>query len=171
MLRWVERGFRLDLYLPYYIELRQRLMTRRIAPKIVDADPQEGIKPTQIVQPRQTYLLPAGAHALGIELDDQACWPEAVSCQYNVTDMQSLAEAVEFVKKLEGALVIGVAAYRLPDRGIQRMIADLLAVTHCKPWLLLLNKNPAALVTESREMAWFRLAENCQIPAEHVITS
>jgi hypothetical protein len=51
------------------------------------------------------------------------------------------------------------------------MIADLLAVTHCKPWLLLLNKNPAALVTESREMAWFRLAENCQIPAEHVITS
>ncbi|MDC8444380.1 MAG: DUF2868 domain-containing protein [Nitrosomonas sp.] len=171
MLRWAERGFRLDLYLPYYVELRQRLMTRGTASKVIDADPLAGMEPPKIVHPRQTYLLPAGAHALGIELDDQTCWPEAFSCQYNIVDMQSLAEAVECVKKLKGALVIGVAAYRLPDRGIQRMIADLLAVTHCTPWLLLLNKNPAVPVTESREMAWFRLAENCQIPAEHVITS
>lgn len=171
MLRWAERGFKLDLYLPYYVELRQQLMTRRTTSKVVDADPLAGIEPTQIVQPRQTYLLPAGAHALGIELDDQACWPESLSCQYNIVDMQSLAEAVEYVKKLEGALVIGVAANRLPDRGIQRMIADLLAVTHCTPWLLLLNKNPAVPVVEGREMAWFRLAENCRIPAEHVITT
>lgn len=171
MLKWAERGFRLDLYLPYYVELRQRLMTRRTASKVVDADPLAGIESAQIVQPRQTFLLPTGAHAIGMELDDQARWPETFSCQYNIVDMQSLAEAVEYVKKLNGALVIGVAAYRLPDRGIQRMIADLIAVSHCTPWLLLLNKNPAVPVTESREMAWFRLAQNCQIPAEHVITS
>ncbi|MBX3640208.1 MAG: DUF2868 domain-containing protein [Nitrosomonas sp.] len=171
MLRWSERSFRLDLYLPYYIELRQRLMTRKAVSKVIDADPQAGMRPVEIVQPRETYLLPSGAHAIGIELDDQVCWPETVSCQLNVTDMQSMAEAVEYVKKLQGMLVIAVAAYRLPDRGVQRMIGDLLAATHCTPWLLLLNKNPLVPVTESREMAWFRLAENCKIPAEHVITS
>lgn len=171
MLRWSERSFRLDLYLPYYIELRQRLMTRKAVSKVIDADPQAGMRPVEIVQPRETYLLPSGAHVIGIELDDQVCWPETVSCQLNVTDMQSMAEAVEYVKKLQGMLVIAVAAYRLPDRGVQRMIGDLLAATHCTPWLLLLNKNPLVPVTESREMAWFRLAENCKIPAEHVITS
>ena len=34
----------------------------------------------------------------------------------------------------------------------------------------LLNKNPAVSVTSSRELAWFRLAQACDIPAEHVIT-
>ncbi len=170
MLRWSERRFRLDLYLPYYIELRQRLMARKAASKVIDADPQAGVKPAEIAQPRETYRLPSGAYAIGIELDDQVCWPETVSCQFNVTDMQSMAEAVEYVKKLEGMLVIAVAAYRLPDRGVQRMIGDLLTATRCKPWLLLLNKNPPMPVAESREMAWFRLAENCKIPVEHVIT-
>jgi len=170
MLRWVERSFKLDLYLPYYIDLRQQLMTRKAAARVIDADPMAGVKPVDIVPPRESLALPVDAYALGVELDDKICWPETVFCQLNLVDMQSMEEALEQVKKLKGALIIGVAVYRLPDRGVQRMIRDLLAVTQSTPWLLLLNKNPVVPVTESRELAWFRLAEACQIPAEHVVT-
>ena len=170
MLKWSERSFRLDFYLPYYIDLRQRLMTRKTAPQVIDADPLADVKPAEVVQPDETYALPADAYAVGIELDDRACWPTTASCQHNITDMQSMEDTLAYVKKLKGPLAIGVAAYRLPDRGVQRMITEVLAATCCTPWLLLLNKTPAVTVSESRELAWFRLAEQCGIPAEHVIS-
>ena len=170
MLKWSERNFKLDLYLPYYIDLRQRLMTRKAVSQVIDADPMAGVNSVEVEQPRETYALPINAYALGIELDDQILWPESVSSQLNIIDMQSMEEAAEWVKNLKGSLIIGIAAYRLPDRGIQRMIRDLVHATQCTPWLLLLNKNPAVPVNESRELAWFRLAEICEIPAEHVVT-
>jgi hypothetical protein len=41
--------------------------------------------------------------------------------------------------------------------------------SRAQPWLILLRK-PSAPVANAREFAWFRLAEACGIPAEHVIT-
>lgn len=172
MLKWSERRFKLDLYLPYYIDLRQRLMARKVSSKVIDADPMAGAEPAEILPPHDlTGTLPAGAYAVGIELDDQISWPESVSCQLNIIDMETQQKAIECVKKMQGALLIGVAAYRLPDRGVQRIVRDLLTTANASnPWLVLLNKQPAVPVTNSREQAWFRLAEACEIPAEHVIT-
>jgi len=170
MLKWSEYRFKLDLYLPYYIDLRQRLMARKVNSKIIDADPLAGERPAEVVHHPVNHTIPANAHALGIELDNQINWPDSVICRLNIVDQQTHEEAIELVKKLNGSLVIGVAVFRLPDRGVQRIVRDLLAATNCKPWLILLNKDTAESVTNSRELAWFRLAEACEIPAEHVIT-
>lgn len=170
MLKWSEHRFKLDLYLPYYIDLRQRLMTRNDGPKIIDADPFAGVKSTEVHHVPTSSTIPENAYVLGIELDGQINWPDSITCRLNIIDQQTQEDAIGLVKKLDGPLVIGVAAYRLPDRGVQRIIKDILAATKCKPWLILLNKNPAVSVSNSRELAWFRLAEACHIPAEHVIT-
>lgn len=170
MLKWSEHRFKLDLYLPYYIDLRQRLMANKATSKIIDADPLAGVKPVEIQHAPVNNVVPANAHALGIELDDQINWPDSVTCRLNIIDQQTQEDAIELVKKLDGSLLIGVAAYRLPDRGIQRIIKEILAATKCKPWLVLLNKKPVVSISNSRELAWFRLAEACEIPAEHVIS-
>ncbi|PTN11721.1 DUF2868 domain-containing protein [Nitrosomonas aestuarii] len=170
MLSWSEHRFKLDLYLPYFIDLRQRLMARKVNPKIIDADPLAGEQPAEVAHHPVNHTIPINAHALGIELDGQINWPDSVTCRLNIIDQQTHEEAIELVKKLNGSLVIGVAVYRLPDRGVQRIVRDLIAATGCKPWLILLNKYPAVSVTNNRELAWFRLAEACAIPAEHVIT-
>lgn len=83
--------------------------------------------------------------------------------------MDSHDEAIALIKNLNGPLLLGVAAHRLPDRGVQRLIKELVDSSNGKPWLILLSK-PLAPVANAREFAWFRLAEACGIPAEHVIT-
>ncbi len=169
MQKWSEYRFRLDLYLPYYIELRQRLMAREVKAEIIDADPNAGIKPAEIDRPPQNVTIPANAEAFGIELDVDTRWPQAMTCRLNIIDEESHASAMVLIKNLKGPLLLGVAAHRLPDRGVQRLIKELVDSTTEKPWLILLSK-PSVSVTSSRELAWFRLAEACGIPAEHVIT-
>ena len=153
-----------------YIDLRQRLMARKDSPKIIDADPLANKKQAEVIYAPANNAIPDGAHAVGIELDDKIIWPDSVTCRLNIIDQQSHEDAVQLVKSLNGSLLIGVAAYRLPDRGVQRIVMDLLAATKCNSWLVLLNKNPAVSVAGSREQAWFRLAQACKIPAEQVIT-
>lgn len=169
MQKWSERRFKLDLYLPYYIELRQRLMARAVKAEVIDADPQAGMKPAEVARPPENVAIPANAQALGIELDAATPWPESVICRLNIIDQESHDEAVALIKSLNGPLLLGVAAHRLPDRGVQRLIKELVDSSSGKPWLILLSK-PSAPVTSAREFAWFRLAEACGIPAEQVIT-
>ncbi|UJP03242.1 MAG: DUF2868 domain-containing protein [Nitrosomonas sp.] len=169
MQQWSESRFKLDLYLPYYIELRQRLMAREVKAQVIDADPQAGMKPAEVVRPPENVAIPANAQAFGIELDDATHWPESVACRLNIVDQESHDEAMTLIKNLNGPLLLGVAAHRLPDRGVQRLIKELVGGSNAKPWLILLSK-PSAPVTSAREFAWFRLAEVCGIPAEHVIT-
>ncbi len=169
MQAWSEHRFKLDLYLPYYIELRQRLMSREISAEVVDADPMAGIKPVEVVRPSGNVAIPFNAQAFGIELDASIHWPESMSCQLNIIDQQSHDEAMALIKNMNVPLVLGVAAHRLPDRGVQRLIKELVDGTKEKPWLILLSK-PSTPVASTREFAWFRLAETCGIPAEQVIT-
>ncbi|SEQ85178.1 Protein of unknown function [Nitrosomonas sp. Nm51] len=170
MLKWSERRFKLDLYLPYYIDLRQRLMGRKDNSRIIDADPLADEEPVKVFCTPVNNAIPENAHAVGIELDDSVIWPGSVTCRLNIIDQQTHADAVKLVSSLSGPLLIGVAAYRLPDRGIQRIVKDLLAASRCNPWLVLLNKNPVVSVADNREQAWFRLAQACKIPAEQIIT-
>ncbi len=169
MQKWYEHRFKLDLYLPYYIELRQRLMAREVKAEVIDADPQAGIKPAEVTLPPANVAIPSNAQAFGIELDQATRWPESVTCRLNIIDQDSHDEAIALIKNLNGPLLLGVAAHRLPDRGVQRLIKELVDSSNGKPWLILLSK-PSAPVTNAREFAWFRLAEACGIPAEHVIT-
>ncbi|PXW88903.1 uncharacterized protein DUF2868 [Nitrosomonas sp. Nm84] len=169
MQKWREHRFRLDLYLPYYIELRQRLMAREVKAEVIDADPYAGAKPVDVTLPPANVAIPANAQAFGIELDAATHWPESVICRLNIVDQNSHDEAIALIKNLGGPLLLGVAAHRLPDRGVQRLIKELVDSSNEKPWLILLSK-PSAPVASTREFAWFRLAEACGIPAEHVIT-
>ena len=169
MQKWSEHRFKLDLYLPYYIELRQRLMAREVKAEVIDADPQAGVKPAEVTLPPANVAIPSNAQAFGIELDQAANWPESVTCRLNIIDQDSHDEAIALIKNLNGPLLLGVAAHRLPDRGVQRLIKELVDSSNGKPWLILLSK-PSTPVANAREFAWFRLAEACGIPAEHVIT-
>ena len=169
MQKWSEYRFKLDLYLPYYIELRQRLMARELKAKVIDADPYADIKPAEVTRPPENIAIPSNAQAFGIELDHATLWPESVTCRLNIIDQQSHDEAIALIKNINSPLLLGVAAHRLPDRGVQRLIKELVNSTSEKPWLILLSK-PSAPVASAREFAWFRLAEACGIPAEHVIT-
>lgn len=170
MQRWAEKKFKLDLYLPYYIELRQRLMSAEVETRVIDADPHKAVKLPDVTPQIASHSIPLNAQALGIELDGQIVWPDSVNCHVNVIDQLSLAEALKIIKKNNNPLLIGVAAHRLPDRGVQRIIRELIGGTSGVPWLILLHKQPARAVGDSRKLAWFRLAETCSISAEHVIT-
>ena len=169
MQKWSEYRFKLDLYLPYYIELRQRLMAREVKAEVIDADPHAGIKPAEVTRPPENIAIPSNAQAFGIELDHATRWPESVTCRLNIVDQDSHDEAITLIKNLNSPVLLGVAAHRLPDRGVQRLIKELVDSTNEKPWLILLSK-PLAPIASAREFAWFRLAEACGIPAEHVIT-
>ncbi|MDP1558234.1 MAG: DUF2868 domain-containing protein [Nitrosomonas sp.] len=170
MQKWAERKFKLDLYLPYYIELRQRLMSADVQTRVIDADPHEAVKPSNVTPPQVNHTIPLNAQTIGIELDHQIVWPASVTCHDNVIDQQSLADALKTIKKTNNPLLIGVAAHRLPDRGVQRIIKELIENTNGVPWLMLLYKQSATPVENARKLAWFRLAEACGISAEHVIT-
>jgi hypothetical protein len=170
MQKFAQRNFKLDLYLPYYIELRQRLMTPEVETRVVDADTQVVAEQTEITPVPVNNKIPLSAQAIGIELDDQIIWPDSITCHSNVIDQQSLVTAIEAIKKIPGPPLIGVAVHRLPDRGVQRTVKELVANTSEKPWLILLQKQSTTPVTNTRKLAWFRLAQACGIPAEHVIT-
>ena len=169
MLKLAEHRFKIDLYLPYYITLRQRLMAHQFESSVIDADP--NIVVDKKITPRQVGQgILQNALAIGIELDDHIVWPDGMNCSKNVIDQASFSEAANIIQKSDSALLIGVAAHRLPDRGVQRTIRDLMTYTSGEVWLVLLRSRAAIPVADTRKLAWFRTAEACAIPAECVIT-
>jgi hypothetical protein len=52
---------------------------------------------------------------------------------------------------------------------VQRTIASLMANSRQR-WLVLLQQDEVPPVSRSRLAAWYRLAEACQVPADHVIS-
>ncbi|MDT8363219.1 MAG: DUF2868 domain-containing protein [Nitrosomonas sp.] len=170
MLTLSERRYQLDLYLPYYVNLRQSLLKNDPDTSVIDADPGLASDRAVLVASGRSKDIPPKAMVVGIELDDRARWPAGVNDQQNILDQAGFHQMIANIKKGRQPLLIGVAAYRLPDRGVQRMISELVAATSGPTWLLLLDSETAEPVTESRKLAWFRLAQACDIPAEHVIT-
>lgn len=171
MLKLSEYRYKLDLYLPYYVTLRQSLIANEFVASVIDHDP--GIvqeQPIRIADDRQIRHFPMEVLAIGIELDNHIIWPKGLVCQENVADQETLMRVVEMIKQSKHPLLVGVAAHRLPDRGVQRIIKKLVALTSSQVWLVLLQNNAAIPVTESRKQAWFQLARACAIPAEQVIS-
>jgi len=171
MLKLSEYRYKPDLYLPYYVTLRQSLIAKEFVTSVIDHDP--GMvkeSPEPITRAKHSRHFPANALVVGIELDSHAIWPEGLVCQENVADQKTFIRVSEMLKKSKGALVIGVAAHRLPDRGVQRMIRELATLVSGQVWLMLLQSSPVIPVAESRRQAWYRLAQACAIPAEHILS-
>lgn len=170
MLRLSEHRYKLDLYLPYYVTLRQSLVANEFVTSVIDADSGAADDRVIPVPGNRNHDLPAQALVIGIELDDQVIWPQGMSCKQNIIDQATFFQASDLIAKMNGSLLIGVAAHRLPDRGVQRIVKELTATASGPVWLILLSSYAASPITESRKLAWFRLAQACAIPAEHVIT-
>lgn len=167
------RGFALDYYLPYYISLRQQLLPLAGHGEIVDAD---SAPPARIATPGiniAPHRVPAEALWVAVELGDNVSWPLASVGMGNnlgqVSDRESLARVLQSLEKSAGsAVAVAVTAARPPDRGVQRTIANLFSFS-AQPWLVLIHDEHSTISTV-RLGAWYRLAEACEVPADHVIS-
>ena len=172
------RTFTLDLYLPYYISQRRRLMPLASHGQVVDADSSPPVisqlsAETPEITPAP-HILPAEARWVAVELGNELTWPPAaISADKNlghVIDRESLSHIVQRLQASERPLVaVAVSAVRSPDRGVQRTIASLMSNSGQR-WLVLLQPNQDVSISSKRLAAWYRLAEACDVPADHLIT-
>jgi hypothetical protein len=174
MVMRARRLFMLDLYLPYYINLRQRLMPMASHGQIVDADtsPPESAQTTPYSP--VSHSLPANTKWVAVELGNNFSWPitsiKAEDSLGQVIDRKSLATTLQLLQMGESKnLAVSVDAARSPDRGVQRTITSLMS-TCSQRWLVLLHSAGEQAVSSKRLAAWYRLAEACEIPADHVIS-
>ncbi|MGI9294108.1 MAG: DUF2868 domain-containing protein [Pseudomonadales bacterium] len=168
------RRFALDYYLPYYISLRQQLLPLAGHGEIVDADSAPpGIAEAPVIN-SSAHTVPPEAHWVAVELGDDISWPpksigDGVDLG-QVSDRESLARVLQSLENgARPAIAVAVTAARPPDRGVQRTIANLLS-TGVQPWLVLLQNREHDAVSNTRLEAWYRLAEACHVPADHVVS-
>ena len=174
MYRRARHLFMLDHYLPYYIGLRQRLMPLASHGEVVDAAAQAADDYDSPALRPVSHALPAEARWIAVELGDDIVWPlPSVGLSSDlgqVIDRESLATITQRLReKRYPAIAIAVSSARPPDRGVQRSIASLVSGSEQR-WLVLLQKYQDEAVTEKRLANWYRLADACGIPADHVIS-
>ncbi|MCK4675091.1 MAG: DUF2868 domain-containing protein, partial [Gammaproteobacteria bacterium] len=172
------RHFALDYYLPYYISLRQQLMPLASHGQIIDADTSP---PVISETPVNTSTITAVPHSLpeealwvAVELGDNISWPPAsIAMATNlgqVVDRESLRSVLQHLQSNTCPVIaVAVSAARPPDRGVQRVIASLMSSSEL-PWLVLLQSHEHEPISTTRLAAWYRLAEVCKVPADHVIS-
>ncbi|MBT8119693.1 MAG: DUF2868 domain-containing protein [Gammaproteobacteria bacterium] len=168
------RLFKLDYYLPYYIGLRQRMMPLASHSEVIDASsaPLDDFH-SPALRP-VSHTLPAEARWIAVELGGEIRWPLASIGVNNdlgqVVDRETLANIMQRLRDSQYPVIaIAVSSVRPPDRGVQRIIASLVSASEQR-WLVLLQKNAEETVTEKRLASWYRLADGCGIPADHVIS-
>ena len=169
--------FVLDNYLPYYIHLRQALMPTHGRSEIVDADTKSSEATPSvatIVQERAgAGQVPATALWVAVELGNAVTWPLLYAGpEHNlgqVVDRASLDAIGQKIQASKGAEVaVVVMASRPPDRGLKRTILSLsTAAEHT--WLVLIHTAGEPPVSDLRLAAWYHLARECKVPADHVI--
>lgn len=167
------RLFSLDLYLPYYISQRQRLMPLASHSQIVDADTSLPVHSATFEQIPVSHSLPEHTKWVAVELGNNFSWPissiETLDNLGQVVDRESLASTLQCLQTSRcQVLAVAVDAARSPDRGIQRSITSLMS--NCSQrWLVLLQLPDDTMASSKRLTAWYQLAEACNIPADHVI--
>ena len=179
MLANARRRFALDLYLPYYINLRQRLMPLASHGQIVDADSSPPImSDTSVTKPSSispvAHPLPAETQWVAVELGENLSWPpRSISAAHDlgqVSDRESLASILQDLQRNANPVIaVAVAPARAPDRGVQRTIASLMS-NSTQRWLVLLLQHEDEVISSTRLASWYRLAEACKVPADHVIS-
>ena len=174
MYRRAQNLFTLDYYLPYYINLRQRLMPLASHGEIVDADTSPpAMAETQLKMP-VPHALPIETLWVAVELGDNMRWPPASINMANdlgqVINRESLGLILQRLQGNEHPVIaVAASSARSPDRGVQRTIASLMS-NSAQRWLVLLKEHEDEPVSKTRLAAWYRLADACNVPADHVIT-
>lgn len=168
------RQFALDLYLPYYISLRQRLIPLASQGEIIDADTSPPfVAETSAIQPAP-HALPNETQWAAVELGDAIAWPPpSVRADHDlgqVLDRASLAQIEQHLQSHHCPVIaVAVSAARSPDRGVQRSIASLMS--NCtQRWLVLIQQHDDEPVSDKRLASWYRLAKACEVPADNVIS-
>ena len=178
MSAYARSRFALDYYLPYYVRLRQQLMPLASHGQIIDAD---AAPPVIFETPDKTssstpvpHTLPKETLWVAVELGSNISWPpESIDTGKDlgqVVDRDSLTTILQHLQRTAKPVVaVAVSSVRPPDRGVQRTIASLMSSSE-QPWLVLLQSQPDEPVSTTRLAAWYRLAEACKVPADHVIS-
>ncbi len=180
MCRYARRNFALDYYLPYYISLRQKLMPLASHGQIIDADTVQPVisnkpeRPTSAPASLLPHVLPAECQWVAVEPGDNTPWPpESIRPDNDlgkVIDRESLSRILQQIQLNNYPdIAVAVSSARTPDRGVQRTITSLLSSSK-NSWLVLLQDQEQLDVSATRLEAWYRLAEACKIPADHVIS-
>ncbi len=174
MCKRARRHFALDYYLPYYVRLRQQLMPLASHGQIVDADTSPPVIAKAPALAPTTHTLPPETQWVAVELGTNLNWsPESVTTDKNlgeVIDRASLSRVLQHLQQNKCSVIaVAVDASRPPDRGMQRTISRLMSASE-QCWLVLLQSQLEHTITENRLSAWYRLAESCEVPADHVIS-
>ena len=174
MCRRAQNLFTLDYYLPYYINLRQRLMPLASHGEIVDADTSPPIiSKTQVKKPLP-HALPVETQWVAVELGENMSWPPpSINMANDLGQVINRESLTLILQRLQGnkrpVVAVAVSSARSPDRGVQRTIASLMS-NSAQRWLVLLKEHADEPVSSTRLAAWYRLADACDVPADHVIT-
>lgn len=164
--RW-KRGraqLQLDLNLPGYAQLRERLMPTSERLGISDAAPEQ----VHRVQSTVSDLQSDGALLVAIELDDQRHWPPALP--KNVSDAgvldsrESRHKLLEQLSRLPPArLAIACDPRRSPDRGSLALIAELARnASATRVWLL--QAPPGEALDAERLGDWHVALQQLELP-------
>ncbi len=168
LLRQQERNFRPDYYLPYYVDLRHQLVPEFSESEVVDPD----AHPSPVQESAGRPLAPApaiapGALLIGYELDAVA----AALVTINILNSADLSRAQQYSQQATGPVALVVEGRNLPDRGVKRELASLLANPGGSYLLLhqpIAGNTAEAKTSEQRLRDWYRLAAQLKVPAEQV---
>jgi hypothetical protein len=174
MHRRAQKLFSLDYYLPYYINLRQQLMPLASHGEIVDADTSPQLISEKLIKTPIPHALPVETLWVAVELGEHMRWPPtSINMANNLGQVVNRESLTLILQRLQSnkhpVIAVAVSSARSPDRGVQRTIASLMS-NSAQRWLVLLKEHEDEVVSSTRLAAWYRLAETCDVPADHVIT-
>ncbi|WP_213941670.1 DUF2868 domain-containing protein [Pseudomonas sp. dw_612] len=164
--RWKtgQAGLRLDLNLPGYAQLRERLMPTSERLGISDAAPDQ----LHRVESGVSQLHSEGALLVAIELDDQRPWPpplpKSVSDAGILDSRESRHKLLEQLSRFPPArLAIACDPRRSPDRGSLALIAELARnATATRVWLL---QAPAGEALDAARLGdWHVALQQLELP-------
>ncbi|KOY04208.1 DUF2868 domain-containing protein [Pseudomonas nunensis] len=164
--RWKtgQAGLRLDLNLPGYAQLRERLMPTSERLGISDAAPDQ----LHRVESSVSDLHSEGALLVAIELDDQRPWPpslpKSVSDAGILDSRESRNKLLEQLSRFPPArLAIACDPRRSPDRGSLALIAELARnATATRVWLL--QAPPGEALDAARLGDWHVALQQLELP-------
>lgn len=154
----------LDLNLPGYAQLRERLMPTSERLGINDAAPQQ----LHRVESSVSEQASEGALLVGIELDDQRSWPPAlpktVSNAGILDSRESRHKLLEQLSRFPPArLLIACDPRRSPDRGSLALIAELARnASATRVWLL--QAPPGEALDSARLGDWHVALQQLELP-------
>lgn len=171
------RSAPLQLSRPYYVRLRQRIMPVAAQLGVVDPDQEapHAQEPPRI--PGDVQPIPGDAYWVGIELGPQEPWPFAeVGPRHNlgnIDDRPTQHQALADVKALgNNPLVLAVSLQRSPDRGLRRIISQLVTAHPRSVWLVLVESSANTMgdagERDARLCDWYALAEDCGVEADRI---